>query len=282
MMKKAALIFCFMTVFLSAGVSSSYAVPAPTDLRQTIRDYIAHQEKLQGAFVIADERTGDLRQLELVRVHERVGKTGDYYYSCTDMKDVKSGELMDLDFDIEDQAGKLKVAAVRIHKDDGIPRYTYNDKDERVPLPVAKLKGTEAGSPIMGKVSFMEVDEGLKINAVIENAPPGEHGFHIHENGSCEDGGKAAGGHFNPDGVEHGNLAKDGFLHAHAGDLGNIEIGPDGKGTLERVIPGLTLKKGKYAVEGRSVILHAKADDFGQPTGNAGSRIACALIPERA
>jgi len=257
----------------------AYAQPSPDELRQTIRDHIENQEKLQGAFAIVDERTGDLRRLELVGVHERVGKTGDYYYSCTDMKDVKTGELLDLDFDIEDKDGQLQVADIHIHKDDGIPRYTYGEDDKKVSLPVAELKPTVEGSPITGKVSFMETDEGLKINAVVEKAPPGKHGFHIHEKGDCSDQGNAAGGHFNPDAVPHGDVEKHGFQKAHAGDLGNIEIGSDGKGKLEKIIPGLTLKQGKYGVVGRSVILHEKEDNFGQPTGNAGGRIACGVIP---
>ena len=268
----------FIALMLLSMRLSYAAEPSPEQLRDTIRGHIANQEKLQGAFAIVDERTGDLRRLELVGVHERVGKTGDYYYSCTDMKDVKTGELLDLDFDIEDNEGQLQVADIHIHKDDGIPRYTYGEDDKKVPLPVAELKPTVEGVPITGKVSFMETDEGLKINAVVENAPPGKHGIHIHENGSCEDHGNAAGGHFNPDSVPHGDLVKDGFTHAHAGDLGNIEIDANGKGTLEKTLPGLTLDRGKYGVMGRSLILHEKTDDFGQPTGNAGGRIACAVI----
>jgi len=272
----------FFPLFLSLFLLplNAHAQPSPEQLRDTIRGHIANQEKLQGAFAIVDERTGDLRQLELVGVHERVGKTGDYYYSCTDMKDVKTGELLDLDFDIEEKDGQLKVADIRIHKDDGIPRYTYGKNDKRVPLPVAELKPTQEGSPISGKVSFMETDEGLKINAIVENAPPGKHGFHIHEKGDCSNQGNAAGGHFNPDNVPHGDVGKQGFQKAHAGDLGNIEIGADGKGKLEKVIPGLTIEKGKYGVAARSVILHEKEDNFGQPTGNAGGRIACAVITE--
>jgi len=107
---------------------------APESLRQTIRDHIAHQEKLQGAFAIVDERNGELRQLELIRVHERVGKTGDYYYSCTDMKDVNSGDELDLDFDIADESGALSVVAIRIHKDNGQARYTYDDNDNMIPI----------------------------------------------------------------------------------------------------------------------------------------------------
>ena len=113
----------------------TYGEPSPEMLRDAIRAYIAQQEKLQGAFAIADSRTGDLRQLELVGVHDRVGKTGDYYYSCTDMNDVKTGDLLDLDFDVEDRDGKLKVVDIRIHKDNGSPRYTYDENDNLIPLP---------------------------------------------------------------------------------------------------------------------------------------------------
>lgn len=131
-----------MSIFvLFFGVPFAYAEPSAEALRQTIRDYIANQEKLQGAFAVIDERlpagkagTGGLRHLELVRVHERVGKTGDYYYSCTDMNDVQTGDLLDLDFDIEDQKGKLNVVDIRIHKDNGKPRYTYDDNDNMIPM----------------------------------------------------------------------------------------------------------------------------------------------------
>lgn len=143
----------------------------------------------------------------------------------------------------------------------------------------AELHGTAADSQISGEVQFHEVDGGVKVLAHVEGVPPGLHGFHVHEKGDCGDGGKAAGGHFNPDGHNHGDAVKDGIGAAHAGDLGNIEVGADGKGSLEKTVKGLTLDSGKYGVAGRSVILHEKTDDFGQPTGNAGGRIGCAEIP---
>jgi len=134
-MKNQFLSLVIMLIVTQIGfVLPAGAEPTPDQLRGTIRSYIAHQEKLQGTFGIVDERTESLRQLELVRVHERVGKTGDYYYSCTDMLDMKSGDLLDLDFDIEDQNGILKVVDIRIHKDNGNPRYTYDDNDNMIPL----------------------------------------------------------------------------------------------------------------------------------------------------
>lgn len=109
--------------------------PSAEGLRQAIRDYISGIEADEGAFTIEDEITGDIRTLTLERVHERVGKTGDLYYSCTDMKDTKSGELLDLDFDVEQEPdGSLLVVDERIHKVNSQPRYTYDDKDNRIPV----------------------------------------------------------------------------------------------------------------------------------------------------
>ena len=143
---------------------------------------------------------------------------------------------------------------------------------------VAFIKPTQEGSAISGTAKFTEGEGGLDIAVSIAGALPGKHGFHIHENGSCDDMGKAAGSHYNPDGVMHGLVAKDGFTHAHAGDFGNIEIALDGTGTLKIFIPHLTLTGEKYNVLGKAVILHEKEDDFGQPTGNAGGRIGCGII----
>ncbi len=112
-----------------------WAAPTPEALRQAVREYIEEAQQEKGAFSVVDERTGAPRELELVRVHERVGKTGNYYYSCTDMKDVKTGDVLDLDFDVTDEGGRVRVADVRIHKDNGKPRYTYDDKDNRIALP---------------------------------------------------------------------------------------------------------------------------------------------------
>jgi len=127
-------LFVLGVCFGTASPAAFAGGPAPESLRGTIRDHIKHQEMLQGAFAVVDERTGELRQLELIRVHERVGKTGDYYYSCTDMRDVKTGDELDLDFDIESTDGNLDVVAIRIHKDNGKARYTYDEFDNMISL----------------------------------------------------------------------------------------------------------------------------------------------------
>jgi superoxide dismutase, Cu-Zn family len=142
----------------------------------------------------------------------------------------------------------------------------------------AVLKGTAPDSKITGTVTLMEEKGGLTVDAKVFNVPPGSHGFHIHAIGNCGDMGKAAGGHFNPDKSPHGLYPMDGPMKAMAGDMGNIVVGADGTGTFSVFMPGLTLKDGKYAVNGLSIILHEKVDDFSQPSGNAGGRIACGII----
>ena len=77
---------------------------------------------------------GAVRKLAFVRIHERVGRTGNDYYSCADFKDTKTGKLLDLDLDVENKNGKLKVISVRIHKVDGKARYTYDKNDNRIPV----------------------------------------------------------------------------------------------------------------------------------------------------
>ena len=110
------------------------AEPSAQRIRQTIRTHISGIQRKQGAFTIDDEVTKTTRTLTLVRVHERVGKTGQLYYACTDMRDAKTGELLDLDFDVEAAGGTLNVVDVRIHKLNGKPRYTYDKDDNRIPL----------------------------------------------------------------------------------------------------------------------------------------------------
>lgn len=141
------------------------------------------------------------------------------------------------------------------------------------------IQSTVPDSAMTGKASLWPVDDGVKIRIVVTGATPGLHAVHVHENGDCGDLGNAAGSHFNPDNSPHGNVLKDGVKKVHPGDLGNISVDSTGMGSLEVFVPKLTLDKEHYGIAGRSIIIHEKTDDFGQPTGNAGGRVGCAIIP---
>lgn len=120
------------------------SVPSADDIRSAMQKYVTDQSKATGTFDVLDPETGAMRKLELIRVHDRVGKTGNYYYSCADFKDTETGQMLDLDLDVEDQGGTLSVADVRIHKLEGKERYTYDEHDNRIPVE-AEGSHTEVG-----------------------------------------------------------------------------------------------------------------------------------------
>lgn len=141
-------------------------------------------------------------------------------------------------------------------------------------------------SAATGTVTFTETDGGLRVAYDLSGLELGEHGFHVHENGSCSPGddgtpGGAAGGHFNPLEAPHGpqDAGREG---RHVGDLGNVTSTAGGTtggvAQGEFVDPILTLD-GPTSIVGRAMMLHLKRDDLSsQPSGDAGDRIACGVI----
>lgn len=141
----------------------------------------------------------------------------------------------------------------------------------------AKLQPTN-GSNVSGEVSFTQKPGGrVVMNALVRGLQPNSvHGFHVHENSSCDDNGNAAGGHFNPKKGEHGKY--DAPMH-HVGDLPSLKADSNGVAKLNMESKDLTLLAGPGNIIERSLIVHANPDDYvTQPAGNAGPRIACAII----
>lgn len=143
---------------------------------------------------------------------------------------------------------------------------------------IAAIHGTHEDTEIIGHLKLEDTPKGLKISGNIENIPSGSHGFHIHEFGDCGNEGTNAGTHFNPDQKPHGMAMKEGAMKVHPGDMGNLVANEKGMAAVDVLIHGVTLTNSKYSVAGRAFIVHEKADDFSQPTGNAGGRIACGPI----
>lgn len=142
--------------------------------------------------------------------------------------------------------------------------------------PVEVAIEARSGSKLAGTATFTPVDGGVKVSIKVSGAPPGQVATHVHETGDCSSpDGKSAGGHFNPAGHKHG--LPDG--ERHLGDLGNIDVKPDGTGTRELTVTGANLVPGDpSSYLGKAIIVHEKKDDGGQPVGNAGSRIGCGVI----
>lgn len=157
-------------------------------------------------------------------------------------------------------AGSRAQAQQHAHGDHDLPT-----------LGVAVITPTK-GNKVRGSLRLVQKGDELKIMGRVNNLTPGEHGFHIHEFGDQRGtDGTAAGGHYNPDGHEHGAPGP----HSHTGDLGNITADAEGVAKVDITVKGTKL----HFVLGRSFVIHAGKDDLkSQPSGAAGARVATGVI----
>lgn len=130
-----------------------------------------------------------------------------------------------------------------------------------------------------GSAALMQSESGVLVRIEATGLPPEQWvALHIHENGTCDPatGHEQAGGHFNPSGAEHGYLSASG---PHAGDLPNIWVDAQGTARAQVFSSLIALDDGETAVRGKALMIHAQEDDYAsQPSGDAGDRIACAVI----
>jgi len=134
----------------------------------------------------------------------------------------------------------------------------------------------------IGVVAISEVTHGLEFTPDLFDLPPGEHGFHLHGNPSCEpaviDGqpqaALAAGDHYDPAGsMKHGSALGDG----HLGDLPVLLADLAGKSAAALQASRLSLAD----VRGRALVIHMGADNYSdepEPAGGGGIRIACGVV----
>ncbi|OSX70592.1 hypothetical protein BU14_0715s0006 [Porphyra umbilicalis] len=136
-----------------------------------------------------------------------------------------------------------------------------------------------AGSSVRGTVTLTPALRRFRCGTLLAANVTGlaarsVHGWHVHEFGDVSRAdGKATGGHFNPRGVDHALPAT---RRRHAGDLGNL---------LPASVAGVAVVRAQFsaalttrAAVGRGLIIHALRDDGGQPTGNAGARLAQCVL----
>ncbi len=134
-----------------------------------------------------------------------------------------------------------------------------------------------------GTITLRETADGIELDTNLSKLPPGDHGFHLHENPSCapaeKDGtmtaGQAAGAHYDPDATKAHKGPGGG---GHKGDLPKLVVGEKGSVKEKLSAPGLKLED----VMGRSIMIHAGGDNYSDqpaPLGGGGARIACGVIP---
>jgi len=136
---------------------------------------------------------------------------------------------------------------------------------------------------VIGTIKLTDTHDGLKLSPNLLGLPPGEHGFHIHVNPSCEPGagpngqvaaGMAAGGHFDP--MSSGKHLGPHTPEGHKGDLPTLVVDDKGNAKKPVVAPRLTVAE----VIGHSIMIHAGGDNYSDqpaPLGGGGIRIACGV-----
>ena len=140
---------------------------------------------------------------------------------------------------------------------------------------------------IKGTVIFTEIitesTNLVRIDVNISGLKPNSlHGFHVHEAGDLTDKCMSMCSHFNPFNKTHGGPDS---VHRHVGDLGNLQTNKKGEAKYSYYDELIKLRGFKCNIIGRGLIIHEDEDDCGQgtndeslKTGNAGKRIACAII----
>lgn len=133
----------------------------------------------------------------------------------------------------------------------------------------------------IGTITFQDSKEGLMIRPHLKGLTPGEHGFHVHANASCEGGeknskwvpGLKAGGHYDPlyTKKHRGPNGK-----GHLGDLPVLVVDKDGNTQFALQAKRLNLSD----LNGHSVVIHQGGDNYtDEPAmGGGGDRIACGVI----
>ena len=125
-----------------------------------------------------------------------------------------------------------------------------------------------------------QVGDSIRVQVEAMGMPRGTYAAHIHTTGSCTAPDfTSAGAHWNPTGQQHGRLNPKGL---HKGDLPNLSVGTDGRGSFEFTVPAAWISGGAMPMldaDGAAIVIHAQADDYrSDPSGNAGARIACGVF----
>jgi len=145
------------------------------------------------------------------------------------------------------------------------------------------LVTSQAVGQSIGEVKITETDKGLEFAPDLKALPPGEHGFHVHANGSCQPAMKegkasaaeAAGGHLDPD---HSGKHEGPNGMGHLGDLPVLVVNNDGKATQPVLAPRL---KKLDEIKGKALMIHVGGDNMSdqpKPLGGGGARYACGVI----
>lgn len=130
-----------------------------------------------------------------------------------------------------------------------------------------------------GTVQLIASGEQVTLAVAATGLSAGPRGFHLHTKGECTAPDfTSAGGHLNPLARTHG---KDSAGGAHLGDMPNLVFSDRQAASATVPLAGSRMEVESWIFDGdgTAVVIHAQQDDYRtDPTGNAGARVACAVL----
>lgn len=167
------------------------------------------------------------------------------------------------------------------------------------PAPQASAEMMDSNGGTVGRVQVREFPQGTLFVVELDSLPPGAHGFHIHERGTCNPPDfESARDHYSPLDNSHGFANPRGY---HGGDLPNVHANANGWVRAEffahhlvitsdrgRAAGGDADESSAFAPEapgpfellddnGAAIVVHENPDDY-RSEDSAGGRIACGVI----
>jgi superoxide dismutase, Cu-Zn family len=171
------------------------------------------------------------------------------------------------------------------------PAHAGSVKKARAILNSCTDPSVNVGTAFLVELPSTEAVKTVEVLISVRGLTPGQHAVHIHAVGSCTPTCAAAGSHLDMGPFGHNTPVTDNHPY-HSGDLVNLNVGANGRGTLLATTTRVALSEDPQRPPGRelsildddgsSIIIHALPDLYCPDPTNAncagGGRVACGVI----
>ncbi len=123
-------VMVFTTTAAFAGDDPSIKGELRENIKASMGSYI-ERNTINGVYDYFDPVTGKVVSLKLDYLHDGIVKNGDFFVSCADMIDQSNGKVVDMDFFVREDDGKLITTQAIVHKADGKKRKYHLEKAKK-------------------------------------------------------------------------------------------------------------------------------------------------------
>ncbi len=123
-------VMVFTTTAAFAGDDPSIKGELRENIKASMGSYI-ERNTINGVYDYFDPVTGKVVSLKLDYLHDGIVRNGDFFVSCADMIDQSNGKVVDMDFFVREDDGKLITTQAIVHKADGKKRKYHLEKAKK-------------------------------------------------------------------------------------------------------------------------------------------------------